>query len=62
MLNIFFTVSIRVSPFETEEDDEAKLMVSALKRFWANSKDILVRVEFSKNKLATVISLREGTF
>jgi hypothetical protein len=56
------TVSIRVSPFLTEEEDAEKLTTSALRRFWANSNDKRVRVEFSKNKLATVKSLKEGTF
>ena len=48
--------------FLTEEEEAAKFTTSADKRFCANSKDNLVRVEFSKNKLATVRSLREGTF
>jgi hypothetical protein len=46
----------------TEEEEEEKLMTSADNLFSANSKDNRVRVEFSKNKLATVRSLREGTF
>ena len=56
------TVSNRVSPFLTDEDAEEKLMTSADSLFSANSKDNLVRVEFSKNKLAIVTSLKEGTF
>ena len=49
---------------EEEDDDEEaeKFTTSADKRFWANSKDNLVRVEFSKNRFATVKSLRDGTF
>ena len=31
MLKIFFTVSIRVSPLETEEDDDAKTAVESAK-------------------------------
>jgi hypothetical protein len=62
MLNIFFTVSIKVSPLVTEEEEDEKLIISALNLFWASSNEILVLVEFSKNKLATVISRREGTF
>ena len=62
MAKILFTVSIKVSPFLTDEEDAEKLTTSALKRFCANSKDKRVRVEFSKNKLATVKSLKEGTF
>ena len=62
MASILLTVSIRVSPFETDEEEAEKLTISALKRFWANSNEMRVRVEFSKKILATVISLREGTF
>ena len=39
-----------------------KLIISADNLFSANSKDILVLVEFSKNKFAIVISLKDGTF
>ena len=39
-----------------------KLITSADNRFCANSNDSFVRVEFSKNRLAIVISLRDGTF
>src|SRR5690606_23988297 len=59
---ILFTVSIRVSPLVTEEEAEEKFITSALNLFSASSKDNLVLVLFSKNKLAIVISLREGTF
>ena len=59
---ILFTVSIKVSPFLTEELDAEKLITSADNRFSASSKESLVLVEFSKNKLAMVMSRREGTF
>ena len=62
MDRILFTVSISVSPFLTEDCEDEKFSTSADKRFSANSKDSLVRVEFSKNKLAMVISLSDGTF
>jgi len=52
MDRILFTVSIKVSPFLTEDWDAEKLMTSADKRFSANSKDNFVRVEFSKKRLA----------
>ena len=52
---MLLTVSINVSPLLTEEDDAAKFIMSADKRFSANSKDSLVRVEFSKNILAIVM-------
>ena len=59
---IFLTVSSRVSPFFTLLEEAEKLSVSAERRFSANSKEIRVRVEFSKNRLAMVMSRREGTF
>src|SRR5690606_31756607 len=59
---ILLTVSISVSPFLTDELAAEKLTVSADNRFSANSKESLVLVEFSKNKLAIVISRSEGTF
>ncbi len=62
MARMLLTVSTRVSPFLTEELEAAKLMTSALRRFSANSKLNRVRVEFSKNKLAIVMSRSEGTF
>ena len=37
-------------------------IVSAERRFSASSKDMRVRVEFSKNKLTMVTSRKEGTF
>ena len=62
MDRILFTVSTRVSPFLTEDEPAEKLTTSALKRFSANSKDRRVRVLFSKNKFAIVISRSVGTF
>ena len=48
--------------FLTEEAAEEKFITSADNLFSAISKDNFVLVEFSKNKLATVISLNDGTF
>src|SRR5205085_451840 len=62
MLRMLFTVSSNVSPLETEDELAVKFSESADKRFSASSKDMRVRVEFSKNKLTTVISRSEGTF
>src|SRR5690554_7030874 len=59
---ILLTVSIKVSPLLTEEAAAEKFTTSAESRFSAKSKESFVRVEFSKNKLAMVISLSEGTF
>ena len=59
---ILLTVSIRVSPFLTDDCAAEKLITSAERRFCANSKDSLVLVLFSKNILAMVISRSEGTF
>jgi len=56
------TVSISVSPLLTEDEDAAKLTISAESLFSASSKDRRVRVEFSKKTLAIVISRKEGTF
>jgi hypothetical protein len=53
---------MRVSPFFTLDEELEKLMVSAPSRFSANSNETRVLVEFSKNKLAMVISLRAGVF
>ena len=60
--NILFTVSTRVSPFFTLEEEAEKLTTSADRRFSANSKESFVLVEFSKKILAIVISRSEGTF
>ena len=47
---------------ETLEEDALKFTISAESLFSANSNESLVLVEFSKNKLAMVISLNDGTF
>jgi len=60
--SMLFTVSSSVSPFETDDPDELKLMASALNLFSASSNEILVLVEFSKNKFTMVTSRSEGTF
>ena len=59
---MLLTVSIKLSPFESEEFEEEKLRTSADNLFSANSNDNFVLVEFSKNKFAMVISLKVGTF
>ena len=59
---MLFTVSINVSPFLTEDDEDEKLTTSAESLFCASSKEILVRVLFSKKRFAIVTSLRDGTF
>ena len=59
---MLFTVSSRVSPFFTELLLLEKLITSAESLFSASSNDSLVRVEFSKNTLAMVMSLKDGTF
>ena len=59
---ILLTVSIKDSPFLTDEFEAEKLITSAESRFCASSNDSFVLVLFSKNKLAIVTSLREGTF
>jgi hypothetical protein len=59
---MLLTVSSSVSPFDTDELLMVKLIVSALSLLSASSKDILVRVEFSKNKLRMDTSLSAGTF
>ena len=62
MAKMLLTVSTKVSPFLTDEPAALKLTTSAESLFSANSKDKRVRVEFSKNTLAMVISRKEGTF
>ena len=49
------TVSLRVSPFFRLETEELKLIRSALRRLAAISNELRVRVEFSKNRLTTVL-------
>ena len=58
----FRAVSTRVSPLDTEEPTEETLTVSALNLFSANSKEIFVRVEGSKNRFTMVLPLNTGTF
>ncbi len=60
--NILFTVSISDSPFFTLLEAAEKLTTSAESLFSANSKERRVLVEFSKKRLAIVISLNVGTF
>lgn len=55
-------MSIRVSPLVAELVEAEILKVSALIRFAAISKESLVRVEGSKNRLMMVLPRRVGTF
>ena len=55
-------VSLRDSPFVTDELSALTLMTSALRRVAAISKLTLVRVEFSKNRFTTVLPRRVGIF
>ena len=55
-------VSTRVSPLDTDEPAVATLTVSALSRFSANSNEMRVRVDASKNRLTMVLPRRAGTF
>jgi hypothetical protein len=48
-------VSSSVSPLAAELDDGEMLTASALSRLAAISNDVRVRVEFSKNRLMTVL-------
>lgn len=59
---MLLTVSIRVSPLVTEDTEAEKLTTSAERRFSASSKEVRVRVLFSKKRLAIVIPLSEGSF
>ncbi len=60
--SIVSTVSRRDSPFESEDVEAVKVMVSADRRFAAVSKESRVRVELSKNSVATVRPRSAGTF
>src|SRR6185436_3215450 len=51
---MFIAVSTNVSPFDRLLPDEEKSTVSAPSRLPAREKLVRVRVEFSKNKLASV--------
>ena len=55
-------VSLRLSPFETLDPFAEKLITSALNLFEAASKEILVLVLSSKNKLTTVLPRKVGNF
>ena len=59
--SIFWAVSLSDSPLETLDPEALKFTVSAESRFSANSNEIRVRVEDSKNKLTTVIPRSVGT-
>ena len=58
----FRAVSTSVSPFDTLEPDDGTLTVSADSRFSANSKEMRVRVDASKNRLTIVVPRSAGTF
>src|SRR5712671_6034803 len=58
----FLAVSLRVSPFFSDDASAVKLMISAVNRSAASSKLIRVRVEGSMNKLTTVFPRSAGTF
>jgi hypothetical protein len=62
MASILRAVSLKVSPFNIELLEELILTTSADKRLAANSKDVLVLVEGSKNKVTIVLPLKAGTF
>ena len=55
-------VSLRVSPFLSEEASAVKLMMSAERRCSDSSKLVRVRVDGSINRLMTVLPRRAGTF
>ena len=55
-------VSISVSPLRIEETATAMLMTSAPSRLPATSNEVRVRVEFSKNRLKTLLPRISGTF
>src|SRR4051812_1991754 len=62
MASRFLAVSTRVSPLLTDEPATATFTVSAESRFSANSNEIRVRVEASKNRLTMVFPRSAGTF
>ena len=55
-------VSSRDSPLEADERAMSRLMTSALRRVAAISNVVRVRVEFSKNRLNTLLPRSSGTF
>ncbi len=62
MASMVSTVSRSDSPFLTDEEPAANESTSADIRLAAVSKDIRVRVDSSKNNVATVLPRRVGTF
>ena len=55
-------VSSSDSPLEADERAMSRLMTSALRRVAAISNVVRVRVEFSKNRLNTLLPRKSGTF
>ena len=55
-------VSTSVSPLDTLEPAAATFTVSAASRFSANSNEMRVRVDASKNRLTIVLPRSAGTF
>src|ERR1035437_9115180 len=62
MASMVRIVSIKVSPLATDEVDIARFNTSAESLLAAISKDVLVLVEFSKKKFATVLPFKVGSF
>ena len=58
----FRAVSTSVSPFDTLDPDAATLTVSADSRFSANSNEMRVRVDASKNRLTIVDAAQRRHF
>src|SRR6266851_4854872 len=58
----FWAVSMRVSPFSTDDPEAEKLSVSAERRFSAISNDTRVRVDASMKRLMTSWPRSAGTF
>ena len=54
MASMVWMVSARLSPFTTEEVEPPMEMESAERRFSASSKELLVRVEGSRNRFTMV--------
>ena len=62
MASIVWMVSARDSPLTTEEVEPPMERLSADRRFSASSKELLVRVEGSRNRFTMVRPRRAGTF
>jgi hypothetical protein len=60
--SMVWIVSARDSPFTTEEVEPPMERESAERRFSASSKELLVRVEGSRNRFTMVLPRRAGTF